>query len=303
MKKQFLIFVLVIFFGLLLSDIALATYAENFEIVGPIESTTLKDQLGFTYVSPNGQLWLVPINSSSQSSKRTYDPVTKKWGPEPPEPEDIGLPSSPASVHGYLSPDQQTIFYVQGNTGNEIQRGMWSNGMAVGPFEDVPYTPVSYDIVPCFSNNQLFFTADIGAYDIYYADYDIVGDTFGPSIPLSAINTSAAEHSPRVSSDGSLLIFASNRSGGEGGWDLYYSAWNGSAWSIAENMNQLCPGINTSEDEMRGMIAEDAGFLFFSRGSEFYEKHEFYQVQVVPEPGTFLLLGLGGLILRRRKGK
>jgi hypothetical protein len=47
------------------------------------------------------------------------------------------------------------------------------------------------------------------------------------------------------------MVFTSNRSGGYGGYDLYYSKWDGSHWSAPVNFG---PSINTSYDEYRPIL-------------------------------------------------
>lgn len=47
------------------------------------------------------------------------------------------------------------------------------------------------------------------------------------------------------------MVFTSNRPGGYGGYDLYYSKWNGSHWSAPVNFG---PSINTSYDEYRPIL-------------------------------------------------
>jgi hypothetical protein len=49
----------------------------------------------------------------------------------------------------------------------------------------------------------------------------------------------------------SLMVFASNREGGMGGFDLYYSLFKNGKWNRPVNMG---PGINTSSNEFRPVI-------------------------------------------------
>ena len=61
------------------------------------------------------------------------------------------------------------------------------------------------------------------------------------------------------------MIFTSNRPGGFGGYDLYYSVFRKGKWSSPVNFG---PGINTSSDEYRPVIGYHPdftnNFLMFS---------------------------------------
>ncbi len=63
---------------------------------------------------------------------------------------------------------------------------------------------------------------------------------------------------------GNDLYFVSNRSGGLGRFDIYKSAWTGTAWSTPENLG---PAINSGSDEYRPLafhLYPDVDALFFS---------------------------------------
>jgi outer membrane protein OmpA-like peptidoglycan-associated protein len=65
---------------------------------------------------------------------------------------------------------------------------------------------------------------------------------------------------PCLSPDGKKLYFASDKPGGYGGSDLYYSLWKGGRW---ENPVNLGPVINSKGNESYPFI-DPAGELFFS---------------------------------------
>jgi hypothetical protein len=53
------------------------------------------------------------------------------------------------------------------------------------------------------------------------------------------------------------MVFASNRAGGFGGYDLYYSILKNGFWSSPVNLG---PRINTSSDEYRPVIGFNPDF-------------------------------------------
>ena len=95
----------------------------------------------------------------------------------------------------------------------------------------------------------------IGVFSAVYSDGD-----WGKIRELRFNNEWYNIITPWLSSDGKRLFFASDKPGGIGGFDLYYSSWNNGYW---ENPVNLGPVINTSGNEGYPFI-NPAGELFFS---------------------------------------
>jgi len=68
---------------------------------------------------------------------------------------------------------------------------------------------------------------------------------------------------PSLSKDGKRLYFISNRPGGVGGTDIYYSDKKGDTWGDPVNAGKL---INTSENEMFPFISANNTLYFASKG-------------------------------------
>jgi tetratricopeptide (TPR) repeat protein len=112
----------------------------------------------------------------------------------------------------------------------------------------------------------MYFTAcsrpgGYGRCDIWYSALD--GNTWSePSNIGPHINTEYWEAQPSVSANGKMLFFISNRPGGIGGMDIWYSKSDKSGnWSEAKNIG---PTINTKNDEMSPFIHFDGKTLYFS---------------------------------------
>lgn len=76
----------------------------------------------------------------------------------------------------------------------------------------------------------------------------------------------STEHSyahPTISPDGMVMIFTSDKEGGYGGTDLYFSFWNDSTWSEPINLGEK---INTKGDELFPHFSEDGKLYFSSNG-------------------------------------
>ncbi|HUG28865.1 MAG TPA: hypothetical protein VMK53_11295 [Gemmatimonadales bacterium] len=81
--------------------------------------------------------------------------------------------------------------------------------------------------------------------------------------PFVGVNTtSATEGCPFVTRSEHVLVFASNRVGGQGGLDLYISYWDAAAkqWGTPANLG---PEINTAANEQCPLLSQDGKELIF----------------------------------------
>ena len=75
------------------------------------------------------------------------------------------------------------------------------------------------------------------------------------------INTTAFEGMPSLSPDNRELYFVSDRPGGYGGYDIYYSQFDNGLWQLPVNAG---PGVNTPGNETTPYIATDNKTLYFA---------------------------------------
>ncbi|MBO6515860.1 MAG: PD40 domain-containing protein [Bacteroidia bacterium] len=75
------------------------------------------------------------------------------------------------------------------------------------------------------------------------------------------VNSREWESQPSISADGVTLYFASNRPGGYGGTDIWYSLKTANGWSRPINLG---PEINTAGDEQFPFIHNDGKTLYFT---------------------------------------
>lgn len=104
-----------------------------------------------------------------------------------------------------------------------------------------------------------------GSCDLYVA-YRLSDTLWSEPVNLGEpINTEAWEAQPSVSADGTRLFFASNREGGKGGSDIWYSVLvrrekdGRQVWSRPRNLY-----FNTSGEEMAPFLYYDGKVLFFA---------------------------------------
>ena len=129
----------------------------------------------------------------------------------------------------------------------------------------------SDDAYICFNSTQdtaYFSSNKDGNFDIYYLNKACWIKIFHPGLILimnspvkvDSINSSGEDKCPFILKN--IMVFASNRPGGFGGFDLYYSIFKNGKWSSPVNLG---PRINTSSDEYRPVIGLHPDFtnIFF----------------------------------------
>lgn len=113
-----------------------------------------------------------------------------------------------------------------------------------------------------FGQDVLFFVSDmeggLGKFDIFYSTIKSDG-TFSSPVNLGdKINTPDNDITPFYY-DGTLYFSSLGRPS-IGGYDLYYSIWDGTTWSDSENMGLV---FNSSYDDHGFSMVEDGGRGYF----------------------------------------
>jgi len=104
------------------------------------------------------------------------------------------------------------------------------------------------------------------------------------------INSPRWDAQPSLSADGRELYFVSERNGGFGGYDIWYSQLTDKGWSKAVNLG---PEVNTPQDEISPYIHVNNRELYIvSNGLPGYGGYDIYKVQKT-EAGWSLPVNLG----------
>lgn len=168
----------------------------------------------------------------------------------------------------YVSGDCKTLFYYKEYSDKEADifvstlsgnNELWSAPVKV-TFNDYAVTTLkklgheSIDFYACLNNGKK-------GKDICMVTL-VEGFCTTPIFLSNAINSKYDENNVCISKDGNTLYFSSNRSGGEGEYDLYYSEKtdNGS-WGTPQNMGK---NTNSENNESSPFILGDNSTLFFS---------------------------------------
>jgi Tol biopolymer transport system component len=105
-----------------------------------------------------------------------------------------------------------------------------------------------------------------GNTDIWISTFN--GNVWSPARPIEGdINTGGREDHASFSKDGRLIYFSSDRRGGEGGLDLWYSErQRDGTWGRPVNLGE---GINTDKDETSVFLAPSGERLIFASKGHF----------------------------------
>lgn len=156
---------------------------------------------------------------------------------------------------GYVQED----FYISKRTDDE-----WGMAMDAGSSLNTPNNEGAQTLSS--GGNYMFFTAcdragSLGSCDIYFSAFNN-GEWTTPYNIGSPINTRFWESTPSINADGDMIFFSSNRSGGFGGKDIWYSVMDSDGeWTEPKNLGN---GINTEYDETSPFIHFDGTTLYFS---------------------------------------
>jgi PKD repeat protein len=176
-----------------------------------------------------------------------------------------------------LAPDGKTVYFTSSILSGKAARiknitnprgifiGELSGSMIINvkPFE---YNNRRYSVAqPSISKDgrYLFFASDMpngtGGSDIYYCE--LINNKWSAPINLgNKVNSISKENYPYMHSSG-RLYFSSDRSGGLGGMDIYYTVLNFGKW---EDPVHLPPQINSASDDFAFVAAEDLQTGYFA---------------------------------------
>lgn len=155
-------------------------------------------------------------------------------------------------------------FYFEDIFFSERINGEWTKAKNIGPPINTSYHDASIGL--SFDGNRLYLYKDENKGDLYYSDR-ISGQWTEPQRMSSRINsTTFAERSITETADPNVIIYSSDRPGGEGGQDLYtVSKDEKGNWYKTKSLGSI---INTKYDEDSPFLMHDGKTLFFSSNGQ-----------------------------------
>jgi hypothetical protein len=137
--------------------------------------------------------------------------------------------------------------------------GVNSSGTEASPslVEQEPGGPALY-----FSSDR---PSELGGSNLYVSRFH--AGRFQPAALVPGVNSTASDARPNVSRTGRELVFDSNRSGGQGGFDVYVSTRHdvASPWSPPVNLG---PTVNSAANETRPSLSWDGTRLYLGSNRE-----------------------------------
>lgn len=169
---------------------------------------------------------------------------------------------------------EQILFTKRDGTGNNDKEdifmsfvspeGNWSKPQSIAQTINSPYNEGTCSVTA--DGNILIYTScdapdSEGSCDLYIA-YKVNGMWQRPRNMGKNVNSRSWDSQPSLSADGRILFFSSNRKGGFGGNDIWYSVMqNDDTWSEAKNLGDV---VNTPKDEISPFMFFNNEILFFS---------------------------------------
>jgi outer membrane protein OmpA-like peptidoglycan-associated protein len=169
---------------------------------------------------------------------------------------------------------EQILFTKRDGTGNndkeDIYRaylspeGKWSKPITISGAINSIYNEGTCSITA--DGNILIYTScdapdTEGSCDLYIA-YKTNGIWQSPKNMGKKVNSRSWDSQPSLSADGRILFFSSNRKGGFGGNDIWFTIrQKDGAWSEAKNLGDV---VNTDKDEISPFMFFNNEILFFA---------------------------------------
>jgi outer membrane protein OmpA-like peptidoglycan-associated protein len=179
-----------------------------------------------------------------------------------------GMMFSAAYVANKTGEMYEDLYYtVAGNNPTQFKSADVLQGNISGPYGDLASTfqrdsRMFFTRTSPFKGNKALIKEGILKSDIYGADIEEkINWSVNDDFPWNSKDYSSAH--PAWSPKDRRLYFISDKPGGIGGTDIYYTEWKGKQWSEPKNMGDA---VNTNQDEKFPYVAQDGNLYFASKG-------------------------------------
>ncbi|MBS0619731.1 MAG: OmpA family protein [Spirochaetes bacterium] len=197
-----------------------------------------------------------------------------------------GVNTSESEYTPFITPDERFLFFQSNRSpsaGPEGDFDLWYSMNKPKPGSTEPNFELSANVgLPINSENldghPSLRRLPTGEYEMYFCSFSSPtrqgpkltniyytiwkGGKWANPVPVSEINTDFHDRMPSISQDGKYLFFSSDRLGGHGGDDIWYSERDTATGKWGEPVN--AGSINTAASEVTPAIHADGITLYFS---------------------------------------
>jgi len=151
----------------------------------------------------------------------------------------------------------------------------------INEYDDDLYPTLSSDkknLIFCSNRNDNVFNIYNATFNDEISTESLINGDMQTIEKINTLSSSADDKCPFIGDD-KMLVFTSNREGGFGGYDLWYSFYQNGQWTEPENFGSK---INTSKDEFRPITFEIFGrnlMIFSSNRSGGFGGFDLYAVE------------------------
>lgn len=276
-----------IYIALVAASFSLA-FGQNI-IVNPIGVNTDGDDFSSGITLRANEMYFTADKSGEQT---IYHAKLKNGKWEIMEKVDSDVNSGDQNGSATLTPDGQYMIFAsyEHSVGGMGRTDLYSARKVNGSWTDVQNLGMAvnskyWDSQPSLTSDgrTLFFVSDRPASkegtNIFYSERTREGWSLAKE--LTSVNTDADEMSPFIAADNKTFTYSSNKSGGQGGFDIYFAKINSS--KNAFDFKNAGAAINTEYDEHFYVVAANSETAFFSTNKP-SEKANFNIYSAVPNP-------------------
>ena len=172
-----------------------------------------------------------------------------------------------------ISANGKTMIFQSNRNGGagsyDLYESLWTGSDWSQPVNLTSLNSKYYDGYPHITadGKTLYFSTNRHTFNSIDPDMDIwvsrkgINNSWTVPRPIDRLNTDDFEGMPSLSNDNQVIYFASDRGGGEGGIDIFYSKLEDSRWSEPKAM---LPPINSEEDDTNPLLSPTGDRFYFS---------------------------------------